>query len=246
MLVGASNVISMLQEYRLCWISGRFSGGKTSVAYRLAYDFLQRGYRLISTNMSVWSDDFESVTFDSSSGSPKLRCVFILDEGGLYFKSTSQIEEIAAFAAKMDCIYIIPSFFPPVRSAQVLIIQPIFGLRGAGVPLVVYKWRVKIGSFSDSGIFFWWRPSEVYGVYSRQDPGDTPEQVINFLIQKTSEYKAYYAKQRGKNSVPEVEGSGRFVGASDIDRLVDVAEDFRFSVEEFATFSSRRGRRKHF
>ena len=54
-----------------------------------------------------------------------LRTVFVLDEGGLWFKTNDMIEEIAAYAAKMDCVYIIPSYWAPTRAAQKVVVQPV-------------------------------------------------------------------------------------------------------------------------
>ena len=41
--VGASGLLQLIQSYRLVWIGGRFSGGKTSFALRIAEEFLQDG-----------------------------------------------------------------------------------------------------------------------------------------------------------------------------------------------------------
>ncbi len=253
-LWGGSNIVGLVQEYRLCWISGRFSGGKTSLAYRLAYEYLNRGYRLISTNATVWADSLDHVGLiypDGPEAAPKLRTVVILDEGGLYFKASAQIEQVAAFAAKMDCIYLIPSFFPPVRAAQVVNIQPVWGLKSAGIPLIVYSWRVKLGAFDDRGFFVWWRPSEVYGVYSRQDPGAEPDEVVTWLIDQTDEYQRVYAqrhnRKRRADRVREVEVSGGAFDSSGLDVLRDAAAEFGAAADEFASAASvsrRRRRRK--
>lgn len=256
-LLGGANVVGILQEYRLCWIHGRFSGGKTSVAYALAESWLKRGYRLITTNACVWADPMDGVRLERFNGpesDPTLHAVVILDEGGLYFKSTAQIEQVAAFAAKMDCIYLIPSFFAPVRAAQVVRIQPLFGLRAAGIPLIVYRWRVKLGDVDDKGAFYWWRPSEIYGIYSRQDPGAEPDEVVDWLIARSDEYQQFYAdrhgrkRQRGRsNSVSGVEIGGGFFAASGLDRITDAASVIADAAEDFShasTVSRRRGRRK--
>lgn len=256
MLLGGANIRGLIQEYRLCWICGRFSGGKTSLAYALAYEWLRKGYRLVTTNASVWADDMDQVKLiwpDGPDASPRLRTVCILDEGGLYFKASAQIEQVAAFAAKMDCIYLIPSFFPPVRAAQVVTVQPIFGLRAAGIPLIVYQWRTKIQGFDDRGLFYWWRPSEVYGVYSRQDPGSEPDEVVDWLITRSDEYQQWYAdrhnrkRQRGRrNGLQSVAISGGAFGASGSDFLRDAATEIADAADEFARASAlpKRGRRR--
>lgn len=256
MIWGGANVTGLIQEYRLCWICGRFSGGKTSLAYKLAETWLERGYRLVTTNQSVWADPMEAVHLEHWEGPdqpPKLRAVVILDEGGLYFKASAQIEQVAAFAAKMDVIYLIPSFFPPVRAAQVVTVQPIFGLRAAGIPLIVYKWRTKLGAFDDAGVFYWWRPSEIYGVYSRQDPGAEPDEVVEWLIAQSDAYQEWWAarndrkRQRGRgNNVSKVEISGGAFGSPGLDLISDAASTIADAADEFARASatSRRRRRR--
>jgi len=247
-LFGASAIVGLLSDYRLCWISGRFSGGKTSLAYRLAYDFLKQGYRLVSTNASVWDDPMDQVKLISGKrGNPVLRCVVILDEGGLYFKSSKQIEQVAAFAAKMDVVYLIPSFFPPVRAAQVVNLQPVFSFRAAGIPLIVYRWSVHVGGFRDQGSFFWWRPQEIYGIYSRQDPGAEPEDVIDWLVMRMEEFQEHYGRGRGKRKrVRAVGESGRDdedAGFADI--IADAAATMAEAADRnVAAASLSRGRRR--
>lgn len=232
MLVNASIMLQMVSAYRLVWIMGRFGGGKTALSYRIAQEFLEHDYRLISNNKSVWSDDMSKVDLLPDG---HLKSVVILDEGGLEFKASKQIEMVAAYAAKMDCIYIIPSFFPPSKSAQVLVIQPLFNFKAAGIPIIVYRWRVRLGGFEDKGSFWWWKPSEIYGIYSRQDPGDRAGEIVNYLIDKTGEYRKYHGRGDNELQTMEVEQSDIFQEA--VSNLSDV-------VDQWSTVSIRkRGRR---
>lgn len=223
-LWNADVILQTVASYRLCWISGRFGGGKTSIAYRFAQEYLKRGYRLVSNNLSVWADDISTVDFDGYH----LRAVILLDEGGLWFKVGSQVEMIASYAAKMDCIYLFPSFWPPTRKAQVVVVQPLWNLKATGLPLIMYRWRVREGGFEDKGVFFWWRPQETYGVYSRQDPGDVGGDIVEWLTQKTGEYRGKFGRSDKVSSLGEedkatetlqeaVEGMGEFA-----DRIVPV------------------------
>lgn len=233
-LINSDVVLATVQSYRLVWISGRFGGGKTSLAYVLARRFLESGYRLVTNNQSVWGDQLEDVQLLESG---MLKAVVILDEGGLWFKSSKQIEMIASYAAKMDVIYLIPSFFPPTRTAQILVIQPVFNLKSAGLPLIVYRWRVRIGSFQDGGWFFWWRPSEIYGVYSRQDPGDTGSVIVEFLITRTEEFRARYG--RALNSIPEMEITAE-------DRFSDAVDGMAEAADRLAAIPVRKTGRRRF
>jgi len=232
MLINASGFIQTVWGYRLLWILGRFGGGKTSLAYRLAQEYLDDGYRLISNNASIWADDLSEIKLLDSN---HLKAVVILDEGGLVFKSSKQIEMIAAYANKMDCIYIIPSYFPPTRTAQVVTCQPIVNLKAAGVPLIAYRWRCKLGGFEDRGSFFWLNPGEIYGIYSRQDPGDRAGEIVSFLVEKSEEFRSRYGRA---NQLPEVESGAEF------DQLSDAANTLAEVADGWASIPIRkRGRR---
>jgi len=135
----------------------------------------------------------------------------------------------------MDCIYLLPSFWPPTRAAQVLVVQPIFNFKRAGIPVVFYRWRVKIGSFEDKGFFIWWRPEEIYGIYSRQDPGDTGAEIVEFLIKRTEEFRERYGRG-GSDSIQAME-----VTSEDI--LSDAVNEFATAIDGIATIPIRKRRR---
>jgi len=210
MLINSFVTEQNLQAYRLCWINGRFGSGKTSVAYMLARHYLEDGYRLITNNRCIWADDMNKV-LPREDG--KLKAVIILDEGGLEFKANRQIEMVAAYAAKMDVIYIIPSYFPPCRAAQVMTVQAVFNFKSAAIPVIFYKWRIRIGgNFDDKGFFLWWQPKEIYGIYSRNDPGARSEKIVAWITERTREFRARW----GYDDVSEVEEKGgEFEGFSD-------------------------------
>lgn len=238
-LIGASSLLGIIKSYRLVWIGGRFGGHKTSLAYKISETFLKDGYKLITNNRSVWADPLDTVDYQKIDNDYILKSVVLLDEGGLFFKSTRQVEMIASFARKMDCIYVIPSFWPPVRSAQVLTIQPIFNFKSAGLPLIAYKWRVKLGAFADSGYFFWWWPNEIYGIYDTKDPGEYAGEIVQFLIDKTEEYNKLYNRGRSDiNSLSELE-------ATNEELLQDAVSGFAEAADTIAAIpiKNRRGRR---
>lgn len=233
-LLNASGFVGIVSYYRLVWVCGRFGGHKTSLCYQVAKTFLEQGYRLVSNNASIWRDDMDNVKLDENG---HLHCVVILDEGGLEFKASKQIEMIAAYAAKMDVIYMIPSFFPPTRSAQVLTVQPLFALKSAGLPAVVYRWRVRLAGFEDKGNFIWWYPDEIYGIYSRQDPGAKTGKIVEWLITRTQEYRSrFYGND---DSIPTVEGY------SEQDLLADATASMAEAADTLAAVPLRiRGRKR--
>jgi hypothetical protein len=236
MLINASVFIGTVESYRLLWLTGRYSGGKTSFAYRLAREFLEKGYRLVSNNRNVWSDNFQDVKICDDG---MLHCVYIIDEGGEYFEENRQIKTMCRNAAKMDCIYLIPSFFPPARAAQVIICQPMFHFKQIGLPLYVYRWKVRHGAFSDMGIFFWLYPQEVYGIYSRQDPGGGSEELVNFAIERCEDFAKFYGRTTKRNAVQEVEDGGFSV-------FGDAVQAFSSDLEQFETVLNRKSKKRRF
>jgi hypothetical protein len=198
-LINGGQILPIVQSYRLVWIAGKFSGGKTSFSYYLAKQFLEReNYRLVSNTKCIWNDELDQVQLCEDD---MLHAVVVLDEGGQWFKSSKEIERVAAYAAKMDCIYIIPSFWPPNRAAQVVTIQPLFSFQSAGIPAIAYSWSVSLGAFKEKGWFVWLYPQELYGIYSRQDPGDSPEAIVSFLIERTTQFIQSKGRDHGLSTL---------------------------------------------
>lgn len=192
-LIGAETLFGLTESYCLVWISGRFSVGKTSLGFLLARHFLERGYRLVTNSKSVWADSLESVSLLPEG---YLKAVLLLDEGGLWLSSNQYAREMAAYAAKMKVVFLIPSFFPPASWFRVLRIQGMYTFRHIGIPVTFYRWVVASGAYSDSGTFVWAFPSRdgVYGTYSRQDPGDEPYAVLDWMRARVAEFRAYHGR----------------------------------------------------
>lgn len=234
MFLGAENIMGALEMYRMIWISGRFGGHKTALAYMIAKTFLDRGYFLVSNSRSVWSDSFHQVNLDQNN---HLHSVILLDEGGLYFKASRQVEQIASYAAKMDCIYIIPSFWPPAKAAQIINIQPVISLKAAGLPVIVYRWRIDLGQTKEKGFFIWWNPAEIYGIYSRQDPGDDPDEIIKFLVDRTDEYRKRYGRK-------PTDGIFTLESISEADQIMEAAEIMAESSNDLSAVLDRKSKRR--
>lgn len=237
MLINGDEIYNVIQAYRLVWISGRFGGGKTSLAFYLSKYWLDKGYRLVTNGASVWSDELDNVRLDSEN---KLHCVFLLDEGGLDFKANRQIEAIASYARKMDCIYLIPSYSEPCRPARVVTIQAVFTLQSIGLPIIFYKWRVLLAEQKTGGMFAWMFPSEVYGVYSTLDPGAECSEIIGWAIERKNEFLKAYGRQR-KYGLPEVETQGG--QAPSFDDFVVAAEELTGAIDGMQTLPSRKGKK---
>ena len=192
-LIGAETIYGIVEAYRLIHIAGRFSGGKTSLAFLLARHWLERGYRLVTNVKTVWADDPEEVRLRPGG---YLDTVVIFDEGGLWLQRNDLVKAVAAYAAKMRLIFLIPSVFAPAQLFRMVTIQPLFTFRHLKVPLTVYRWKISVGERLDGGTFLWILPGldKVYGVYSRQDPCEDPGRIIKWLEDRLQEFREYHGR----------------------------------------------------
>lgn len=238
-LIGAEVAQDMLDQFRMVWLGGRVGGHKTSLALMLARPYLEKGYRLITNFPCAWSDDIKTVTLDEKGF---LRAVVILDEGGRFIKLSSQIEAICSYPGKMQMILVISSFTRPAPLARAFYIKAGSAYFRYGLPLVRYEWGLE--DDNQSGGFWWWCPAEIYGVYSRNNPGFGAQGIVNFLIEQEQAFERYHGIQADQ-SIPRMEE-----GKSEADRLADIVSSVDDTISGLKTFSrsgaavsTRRGRR---
>ena len=112
-LINAGPIMYLLRGFRVGYIGGRYAGGKTALAYRLAYELLEHhGFRYVLSNCEdVWSDDPAGVVCrPNARGTPILMdAVIILDEAGLVIEGASQAKRFNAFLRKFNVILLLPS-----------------------------------------------------------------------------------------------------------------------------------------
>lgn len=197
-LIGANDVISQIITNRQAWITGANGSYKTSVAYRLAYDLVIK-YNAVeyiyTNNKSSWGDDI------TKNVSCEVNGVIIIDEGGLYIKSKNDVEEFTALAMKLNAIYLVPSYRPPPKGMRNLTIFALPMLLESGLPLVAYKWEANNASRKQQGIFFFWNPQEIYGVYSRQDPGGVTIELLKNVNRITQNLYNSYGREKPTQAV---------------------------------------------
>jgi len=191
-LIGADMALRQLRGYRMSWIPGAFSRGKTAFAVRMAYEFGLLGYRIISNIGCVFNEIIEPDFLPDMT----LKTVIIADEGGRYFRKDSDVLSFMAFAGKMDLVLIVPSIEEPAPILQSLTFQPTFSFRSAGIPLNFYDWKIKMGSFKDSGSFVWAGMEEIYGTYSTKDASTDVSGISVWLQKKVTEYQAWDSARR--------------------------------------------------
>jgi len=170
MLWGAEIALSMVAAYRIVHIDGRMGGGKTSLAFRLAYELLggRYGYRYLLSNCpSVWCDKVSDVVLrqNEAGDAQYLDAIVLLDEGGQFIQSSRDAQDYTAYLRKMNVLLLIPSYEPPPRRLKTLRIAREFNLMRFGLPVWVYRYFLSDGPDREVGRFYWYDPGEIYGVF---------------------------------------------------------------------------------
>lgn len=172
MLINGESVLKALEGFRVVTIMGRYGSHKTALAFWLAYELYRAKLieRVVSNCRSIWNEDLGEF---HPPDPYKIKTAIILDEGGLYLKTSRSSEEYTAFLRKMDVYLLIPSVKLPARDLQTVSIQMVYTLMGLGVPLIIYRSMINTGAYRDVTYFAWWRPSSTYGIYNtRSSPVD--------------------------------------------------------------------------
>lgn len=188
-LIGAEMAFRQMRGYRMAWMPGAFSRGKSAFSFRVAYELAKNyGYRIVSNQDCIFNEPTEPGFYPDMT----LRTIVVCDEGGRYLRKDADVLSFMAFAGKMDLILLVPSIEEPSPIIQTLQYQPLFGLRPAGVPLDFYEWRIQMSKFRDKGSFMWAGMEEIYGTYSTLNPSLDPRGIIGWLQGKVKEYQEYW------------------------------------------------------
>lgn len=237
---GFDDVISILRGQRFCWFSGRTSIGKTSLAFRVAYEFCTKyGYKHILTNIySPWADNLDDVNLYDDN---MLHSIIILDEGGLYLKGFRDVETFLAFLAKLDIIILCPSHVEPAAALQKFEVFGSWKPSMMGLPGTIYNWRLRYGMAKDHGWCWWSNPSEVWGVYDRQDVPVDDGGIEEWLSKQIDEV----GKRKGRRNFSErrkikleLSSMGEVGGSSWSTEAIEAAvERFSAAAENLETIS---------
>lgn len=195
-LLGAGVFMDMLKTSRLLNMAGRTGGGKTSLAYRIAFELHEAGFiRYIFSNVdSVWNDDPR----DMALVERRIDAAFILDEGGLFLEKRTEFKQYSAFMRKLNIVLIIPSVWEPMTGIKFLRVQRLMSLEVVGLPVWVYRWRLSHGEIRERGLFFWRQPSEIFGVYDTAGFPTDDDGIARYITKWTDEAKkqAGYGRKR--------------------------------------------------
>lgn len=149
----ASEFLGMLVEYRICWIAGRFGGGKTSFALATASWLVANGYaKKILSNSPT---DLAMTNAENADDS-----AIVIDEGW-QFKQEA-VEKYAAFARKINCTLLFPSVWPPHPQFCNFYVQRIFDASCVGLPMWFYRWVLRTRVFNEKGTIALWRPGAIF------------------------------------------------------------------------------------
>lgn len=189
MLIGADNFLGMVSSYRMCWFEGRYGGGKTSLAVRVAYELLKRGkVRYCISNIPiVFRDDPAKVELRDGK---RADCVVVLDEAGIYLDTGRDARAFLAFLRKMNIILLMPSVLDVARVLQTFSVQRTVTWNSIGIPLWMYNAKLRSGRQRDSYNFGWWNPSEIFDIYDTEAAPDDDAGLHTYVQEWTRQLQA--------------------------------------------------------
>lgn len=176
----ANSLLGNLQTYRLLHISSRFGSGKTALAFCLANYLKEIGaVRYICSNVySPWVDKLEDVQLDDYGN---VDACLIMDEAGMFMQSKWKAQRYMAYMRKYNVICIMPSAIPPAAIVSFMKVRRIFNGDVFGLPLWVYKMRLIDGDEATKETFYWWNPSEIFGLYDTAGFPSDDAQIEDYL-----------------------------------------------------------------
>lgn len=181
--INGDALIALAAQYRCIFIDGRYGGGKTILAYRMAYELRRRhGYRYIYSNVrSIINDDPTRMEFRVTPGGVFVDAVLILDEGGMYLDSPREAKQWLAFLRKLNVVLLIPTVLPPSILMRRITVQRSINWMAFGVPLWSYQIKVASGMSHVRQAFYWWQPSEMFGIYDTVGMPDEASELLDRL-----------------------------------------------------------------
>lgn len=249
-LYGAANVLDVTHLFKVCWIKGRYGGGKTILAWRLAYELYRQGKirHIVSNCRSVWADS--PLDIQVAEGR-YLDTAIILDEGGLFLRTGRDIDPLLAFMRKFNVILLIPSVKPPASGVRFFSIQRMYNFAGIGLPLWWYRATLRYDDQRETYNFAWWQPAEMFGIY---DTSDTPvddnglsDWLVNHMngvIEANGQGKQARAKRLGGEAVGAsfLDGGG---GDATSESLMEAASQIGNVVSVLEAVGNQKRRRRN-
>lgn len=221
--------LQTLRTFRVCWLGGRFGGGKTALAVRLAYEFIHRGWaeHMICNFPCVLATDLARL--------PELRdTVIVLDEAGVWM-DTGYFNEVVAFLRKRNLTVIMPSVLPPPTRAQALSVQRFFNGHTIGFNVWGYSMLLQHMRVKERYNLWWFNPREVYGLWDTAHVATDDGGILGIVRD------AFYGENKNHSAVAAGSGGESLAG------LRWIAEDLNQAAQNLETVSldvKRSGRRR--
>lgn len=172
-------MLDMARLYRLMFITGRFGGGKTSLAIAIAQWLIGRNYaRYVASNIPLnFGSLVRTVSLNElrevdSNGPIQRDTVILLDEAWQHLspRKSHLVEDWLAFMRKGNNFLLLPSVLKLANEVCICRCERIFNGPPLGVPLWLYKWTVGESRYKPDvkGHFWWWNPQRVFNLYDHK------------------------------------------------------------------------------
>lgn len=244
-LINAETFVNLVEVYRIIWIKGRFGGGKSALAYRIAYELVKKGFckHILSNIQDVWSSSFEDIQFDEND---LLSTVIIADEGGLFLRYGRDVEEFLTLLRKLNIVLLIPSVLPPSQRVRFFSVQRVMNLNRVGLPMWVYRWTLNYGGEIEKEFFVWYQPSEIFGVFDTKSPPVDDAGISEWLVTKKDEVRKRLGYQAKRRNVIDFDDESSIMDKreSTFDPVLEAAESIEGSISVYAEAVNSRRRKR--
>lgn len=256
-LVSADIFMETFLNYRKIWIDGRYGGGKTALAVMMSYWMLEKGfadYLVSNIPVAFASNPWEIFPDDDD----RLNTVVLLDEGGLFLRTSSDVDDYLAFLRKSNVYLIVPSVKAPSMDLREFSVWRNFNAKRVGFNVWIYNYILKTGNGKDKDKFYWRDPPEIYGLYDTDARPVDDAGISDWLIyhkeravqkykesfkQSIGDYEKRFAEhratQREANRLSEVEEGRRTA-----ELFAEAAAQISESAETISLSGEKRKRRR--
>ncbi len=243
--------LDLLRNFRICWLGGRFGGGKTAFAERLGVEFVDRG----------WADhivgNFPSVLHTDISRIECKDCFIVLDEAGVWLDDR-EFDKVTAFLRKRNMTVVLASVLPVSLRAKTLNVQRTFNGHRLGLNFWRYSALLDYMRVKLTVSIIWRNPREIYGLYDTGYVAMDDGGIVKWVVDSFNEgrqnaieipskgsrkaRKADTAQDRGDSlawgGIQGVESGRRLAG-----EVSEAADKMEAAVSELNR-AARRGRRR--
>lgn len=167
--------LSMLRNYRVMWVGGRFGGGKTSFITRVGYEFVERGWanQIVANFPCVLATDIDRAGDVRDT-------VILADEAGLWINDKT-FGKVTAFLRKFNLYLFMASVEEVPLRARALNVQRDMNWQTVGVPLWRYSIMLNYMRVKEKMSITWWRPDEIFGLYDTAYPAGDDAGIVDWV-----------------------------------------------------------------